>query len=566
MPPRFSYGLSELTLFANHWDSQRRTSPCEAACPAGVTIQKLNTLVKQNQMGQALQFLRSRNPFAAVTGRVCSHACETACNRNHFDEGLSIRALERYASDYADVAGFTPLKKRESTGKKIAVIGSGPAGMTCAYFSALLGHAVTVFEASSSLGGMPRMGIPDFRLPKHVLDREIEQILALGITAKMNIRIGRDVTLDSILAEYDACLIAAGAWKERVPDVPGVEMAVSGLAFLRQANAGHRNSIGTKVVIVGGGGVAFDCAFTATRLGAEAVHIVCLEKAGEMCATPEDIRQGEEEGICVHNSAVVSRILGRQSETTGVEIAEVSGFGFDGNGKLAIQVSNRSLRLEADTVVLAVGAEPDIAEIDPRNMIKLTRRKTIEVDPNTLATSVDRIFAAGDIVTGPSTVAQAVGGGRRAAIAINNRFLGLTPDRGIHIGVCGDGQPSLTAHPGTTEQHVVKYGEMMNLDFFKKENRHQTIRLPVSSSVTSFDEIDKGFGVDEALAEADRCFHCGHCQLCGNCVDDCPGYVLEMTVNGPKVAHPEECWHCGNCRISCPSAAVAYEFPISMMI
>ena len=566
MPPRFSYGLSEPSLFANHLDFQRRTSPCEAACPAGVPIQKLNTLVKQDRAAQALQFLRSRNPFSAVTGRVCAHACEKACNRNHFDEGLSIRALERYASDHVDLADVTPPKKRENTGRKIAVIGSGPAGMTCAYFSALLGHAVTVFEASSSLGGIPRAGIPDFRLPKHVLDREIAQILALGITAKTNIPIGRDITLDSIIAEYDACLVAAGAWKERIPDVPGVELAVSGLAFLRQANAGRRNGIGTKVVIIGGGGVAFDCAFTARRLGAAEVHIVCLEKAGEMCATAEDIRQGEEEGICVHNSAVVSRILGLQSKTSGVEIAEVSKFRFDGNGKLAVQVSNRGVRLEADSVILAVGADPDVGEIDPHNRISLTRRKTIEVDPDTMATSVDRVFAAGDIVTGPGTVAQAVGGGRLAAIAMNNRFLGLTPGQGVYIGVRGDGPPSLRTYPGTTEQHVVKYGEMLNLDFFNKKSRHRTIRLPVSSSAGSFEETDKGFGEAEALAEAERCFHCGHCQLCGNCVEDCPGYVLEMTVDGPKVSHPEECWHCGNCRISCPSAAVAYEFPVSMMV
>ncbi|OFZ88214.1 MAG: hypothetical protein A2V78_03395 [Betaproteobacteria bacterium RBG_16_64_18] len=566
MPPRFSYGLSAPTLFAGDLDFQRRTSPCEAACPAGVPIQMLNTLVKQSELAQALKFLRSRNPFSAVTGRVCSHACEAACNRNHFDEGLSIRALERYASDHADFADHTLLRPRESTGRKIAIIGSGPAGMTCAYFSALLGHAVTVFEASSFLGGMPRAGIPDFRLPKDVLDREMGQILALGITAKTNIRVGRDVTLDSIVAEYDACLVAAGAWKERIPDLPGVEMAISGLAFLKQANTGQRNGIGRKVVIIGGGGVAFDCAFTARRLGATEVHVVCLEKAGEMCATPDDIRQGEEEGIRVHNGAVVSRILGRKSNTAGVEIAEVSEFGFDVNGRLAVKISDRGVCLEADAVVLAAGAEPDIAELDPHGRIRLTGRKTIEVDPATLATSVDRVFAAGDVVTGPGTVAQAVGGGRLAAIAMDNRLLGLTPGQRVHIGVGGDGRPSMRTCAATTEQHVVKFGEMMNLDFYKTNDRRPTIRLPVSSSAMSFEESDKGFGETEALAEAERCFHCGQCQLCGNCVEDCPGYVLEMTVDGPKVAHPEECWHCGNCRISCPSAAVAYEFPISMMV
>ncbi len=562
MPPRFSYALTELTLFANHLEFQRRTSPCEAACAAGVPIQKLNALVKQNRIAQALQFLRSRNPFSAVTGRVCSHPCETACNRNNFDEGLSIRALERHASDCADLT--TP-GKQAATGKRIAIIGSGPAGMTCAYFSVLLGHAVTVFEASSVLGGMPKAGIPDFRLPKHVLDREIGHILALGVNAKTNTAVGTDVTLDAILAEYDACLIAAGAWKERTLDLPGAESALSGLAFLKQANLGQRNSIGRKVVIIGGGGVAYDCAFTARRLGATEVHIICLEKAGEMRASAEDIRQGEEEGITVHNGAAVSRILGRPA--AGVEIVQISGFDFDAHGRLAIQVrSNRRERLQADTLIAAVGVEPDIAAIDMHHRIGLTSRGTIAVDPDTMATSLERVYAAGDVVTGAGTVAQAVGGGRLAAIAINNHFLGLAPGQGLRIVVDGKGEPGLRTYPGTTQQHVVKYAEMMNLDFFEKNNRRQTVRLPVSSSVASFEECDRGLGEDEASAEAERCFHCGQCRLCGNCVQDCPGYVLVMTDQGPKVAYPEECWHCGNCRIGCPSAAVAYEFPVSMMV
>lgn len=567
MPPKFSLEMSEATIFASCLDSQKRTSPCEAACPAGMPIQKMNTLIKENRLEEALQFIRSRNPLSSITGRVCSHPCEMGCNRNEFDQGLSIRALERYPSDHADRTALSGPRKKEATGKKVAVIGSGPAGMTCAYFSALFGHEVTVFEASPFLGGMPRIGIPDFRLPKHVVDREIGQILGLGIDARTNTAVGRDVSLEFLLSQYDACLIAAGAWKERALDLPGCDMALSGFTFLKEVNLGRREHPGKSVVIIGGGGVAFDCAFTAKRLGAEEIHVICVEGPSAMCAPQDDIVQAKEEGIAIHHSSVASRVVGRQSRATGVEFSEISGFHFDDCGKLIVEPgSNPKKTLKADTVISAVGVEPDLSQIDPQNRLRTTARKTIEVHPITMATSLDRVFAAGDVVTGPSTVAQAVGGGRFAAVAINNRLMGLGPDQGIRIVVNDQGKPAFRENRGTTGQHVVKYEEMMNLDSFEKRKRPETVRLPLLKSITCLDEIDKGLRPEDATAEAERCFHCGHCQLCGNCVEDCPGYVLAMTDNGPKVVYPEECWHCGNCRISCPSAAVSYEFPISMLV
>jgi len=567
MPPKFSLEMNEATIFASCMEYQKRTSPCEAACPAGMPIQKMNTLIKENRMEEALQFIRSRNPLSSITGRVCSHPCETECNRSRFDQALSIRALERYPSDNADRTGLSIPRRNEATGKRVAVIGSGPAGMTCACFSALFGHEVTVFEASPMLGGMPRTGIPDFRLPKHVVDREVGQILGLGIDARTNTAVGRDVSLDSILSEYDACLIAAGAWKERTLDIQGADMALSGLSFLREVNLGRREIPGKRVVIIGGGGVAFDCAFTAKRLGAEEIHVICVEGPSSMCAPKDDILQAREEGVTIHHSCVASRIIGRQSKATGVEFYQISEFRFDENGKLVVQPGdNPKETLKAETVILAVGVEPDLSLIDPERRLKTTSRKTIEVHPITMATSLDKVFAAGDVVTGPSTVAQAIGGGRFAAVAINNYLMGLKPDQGIRIVVNGHGRPVFKESRGMAEQHVVKYEEMMNLDAFEKKSRAESVRLPLSKSTTSLEEIDRGLRREDGLAEAERCFHCGHCQLCGNCVEDCPGYVLAMTDNGPKVVYPEECWHCGNCRISCPSAAVSYEFPISMLV
>ena len=567
MPPKFSLELNEATVFASGLEFQKRTSPCEAACPAGMPIQKMNGFIKENRLEEALQFIRSRNPFSSVTGRVCSRPCEGGCNRGEYDERLSIRGLERHCSDHADRTGLTRPRKKEGTGKKVAVVGAGPAGMTCAYFSALFGHQVTVFEASPSLGGMPRVGIPDFRLPKPVVDREIGQILALGIDARTNTMVGKEVSLDAILSEYDACLIAAGAWKERVLDLPGADVTVSGLTFLREGNQGRREDPGKSVAVIGGGGVAFDCAFAAKRRGAKEVHVICLEGTSEMCATADDVAQAREEGIVIHNQATVSRITGRKSGGLAVEISPISGFQFDESGQLTVRKgSGPGKTLSAETVISAIGLEPDLSAIDPDHRLKLTKRKTLDVHPLTMATSIDRVYAAGDIVTGPGSVAQAVGSGRVAAVAINNRLMGLRPDLGIRVVVNDQGRLALEENPCRIEPHVVKYEEMSNLDSFEKRPRCRNIRLPLSKTIDSMEELDKGLNRDDAMAEAERCFHCGHCQLCGNCVEDCPGYVLAMTDGGPKVAYPEECWHCGNCRISCPSAAVSYEFPVSMLV
>jgi NADPH-dependent glutamate synthase beta subunit-like oxidoreductase len=556
MPPKFSLELTEATLFTDP-AAQRRTSPCEAACPAGVPIQKMNGLIQENRLEEALRFIRSRNPFSSITGRVCSRPCETGCNRNHFDEGVSIRGLERYASDHADFTGVAVARKGEATGRRIAVIGSGPAGMTCAYFSALFGHAVTVFEASSSLGGMPRCGIPEFRLPKYVVDREVGQILALGVEARTHVIVGKDVSLESLLNEYDACLIATGAWKERRLEVEGIESAISGLTLLRKANLREKRSMGKRTVVIGGGGVAFDCAFTARRLGAKEVHLLCLEGPENMCATPDDLRQAAEEGITIRHGCMVSRITGA-GKTSRVEFVGITGFSFGEDGGLTVQPGPGPVNtLDADSVVVAVGFEPDFSSIDPRGRIRITQRKTIEVHPWTMATSVDRVFAAGDAVTGPGTVSQAVGSGRLAAAGIHGRLMGLQPARRM---------PGSGERAGIAEPHVVKYEEMLNLEEFEKKGRTPTRRLPVSKSVSSLEEVDGGFGRAEAVAEAERCFHCGHCQVCGKCVEDCPGYVLAMTDSGPKVAYPDECWHCGNCRISCPSSAVSYEFPLSVLV
>jgi NADPH-dependent glutamate synthase beta subunit-like oxidoreductase/NAD-dependent dihydropyrimidine dehydrogenase PreA subunit len=567
MPPRFSKELQGKVTFPDYLSYQPRTSPCETNCPASNPIQKVNALIKESRTEEALEYLRSRNPFPGITGRVCAHPCEQTCNRSKYDEGLSIRALERFAADHADLTRIMRPGKRARSGKTLAIIGSGPAGMTCAYFSALLGHDVTVFESSPTLGGIPRIGIPDFRLPKDVVDREVGQILEVGVRARPNTTVGRDIEFDKILSDFDACLVAVGTWKEKSLDVPGSESSMSALSFLKQVNLGRRDPIGDRVVIMGGGGVAFDCAFTAKRLGALEVHVICVEEMGNLCASAEDIVQAEAEEILIHGSRMISRVLNDAGKATGIEYFKISSFQFDQRDRLSVQSpgSERGT-LSADTVISAVGVRPALKFLEGNHPFRFTLKGTLEVNPNTFATSVDGVFGAGDAVSGPSTVAQAIGSGRRAAIAIDRYFKGIrSPELG-RVAISEEGHVVIEEHVNASAPHVVAYEEILNLDFFERKQRQKTSKLLSAVSVHSFEEMDKGMRQDDASAEAGRCFHCGHCTSCGCCVSDCPGLILAMTTDGPQVAHFDECWHCGCCRIACPSACISYEFPLNMLV
>ncbi len=571
MPPKFSRQLEDKTIYTVNLEYQSRTSPCEANCPAGNPIQKMNSLVKDSHFEEALEYILARNPFPGICSRVCPHPCERECNRNNFDAGISIKALERACFDSSDMSKVRKPLKKEKTGKKVAIIGSGPAGMTCAYFLTLFGHEVTVFEAQPVLGGMPRNGIQGYRLPKDIVDREIGQILETGVRARTNTAVGKDIALNELMATHDACLIATGAWKERSLNIPGADIAIPGISFLKQINLGLNFDIGKKVVIIGGGGVAFDCAFSSRRLGASEIHIICLESKDCMRAHPEEVIQAAEEGIIIHNSQMISRILSDRGKVSGIEYYDVASFKFDQSGEPKISLaSENKYTLPADTVILAIGEVPDLEFVNTDNQYRLTKGKTLEVDPNTMVTSVKGVFAAGDAVSGASSVAQAIGSGRRAAVHIDYYLRGELADKVGNIIISPKGNIIIAQHAGSKpeqiEQHVVKFEELMNTSYFEKKNRAVARKLTTLESIQGFHEIDLGFMLDGATEEATRCFHCGHCFSCGNCVEDCPGYVLSMANGKPEVAFPKECWHCGNCRISCPCGAISYQFPLSMLV
>jgi len=566
MPPRFSKELSRPIVFGSPVDFQARTSPCEANCPAGNPIQKVHSLIKEERFGAALEYVRSRNPFPGVTGRVCNHPCENQCNRGSYDEAIGIRALERYAADHADITRVRNLLRGEKSGKKLAVIGSGPAGMTCAYFSALFGHDVTVFEGSPFLGGMPKRAIPDYRLPKYVVDREVGLILGLGVDVRTNTFVGKDIGFDDIVKEFDACLVATGMWKEKNPDIPSVGGVIGGLSFLTRVNRGDPPLLGQRVVVVGGGGVAFDCAFSARRLGTSEVHVVCVESGENMRITPEDCAQAEGEQVIVHQGHMISDVLSRKGKATGVECYRIASFQFDDSGKLTVTpASDKRIQLSADTVIMAVGLEADLPFSG--NRFEVTGKGTLKVDSSTMSTSVQKVFAAGDVVHGASTVAQAIGSGRTAAVAIHRYFTNGKPD--LHVrAVWGDeGWIDFEEGGNGPAPHVVVYEELLDTEFFEKARREPTGHVECEASIRSFNEINLGFqNKESAVREASRCFRCGHCQVCGKCAEHCPGYVLEMKEDRPVVSFPDECWHCGSCRINCPSSCISYQFPISMLV
>lgn len=557
MPPKYSKELKRLVV-SGYQKRQARSSPCEAHCPAGNRIQAMETLLKDGKPAEAHGMLLSRNPFSGITGRVCTHPCEQQCNRRKYDESVSIRALERFASDTPALVRFSPLP---DTGNKVAVIGSGPAGMTCAYFLRLMGHAVTIFEASAVLGGVPRVSIPDFRLPKNVADRECGHILSLGISAHTNVKVGKDVALAPLMEGYDACVAAVGNTAERLLNIPGREKAMPAVSFLGVSNLDRHELAGKKVVILGGGGVAFDCAFTAKRLHAASVSLVFPEAADAIKAPAEEVSQAKEEGIALYSSCLAQSI-----DEYGVKAAGISGFSFDEHGALHAQFrQGDELSLSADLVICASGLLPSLDFLNNAPVQK-SPRGHLCVDAFH-ETTLPGLFAAGDIVTGPATVASAIGDGRNAAIGIHCRLSGLTEVPELSFEKTEDGALRLSmGRPALRQdQHVVLFEEIENPAYHEHAPR-QSPPAHAQNRLLPFEEINPGFSAGQARTEAARCMHCGHCIDCGTCVERCPNYILERDEDGPFVRYPEECWHCACCRIGCPTGSIDIQFPITMLV
>ncbi|MDO5537293.1 MAG: FAD-dependent oxidoreductase [Desulfovibrionaceae bacterium] len=566
MPPRYSRELTRPVVLGPKLKEQFRTSPCEHECPAGNSIQKMQALVEKGEFTEALRYLRAKNPFPGITGRVCPHFCMDSCNREKMEGCVNTRALERASADFAE-RGAVSMRRNPDTGKKVTVIGGGPAGLTAAYFLSLLGHTVTIYESAPMLGGVARYGVPNFRLPRDVVDREVGLVLETGVRARVNTRVGVDITMDEINQRCDAVIIATGVPAENSLPIPGAEKAVRAVEYLKATCLGQSvGSVGKKVVVMGGGGVAFDCAFVARRQGAEEVHVICLEEAGKMRAPAEDLALAAREGIIIHNSATMSGIRVENDAVTGAEYYDVQEARFDEKGQLTlVPVPGGEHVIDCDTVIFAVGMKTDLGFLgENAGGLELSPRRWIKVDGEQ-RTSREGYFACGDVSAGPASIARAVGDGRRAAFAAHAYLTGEQSrvwvlDDENHI-VADDKMGS------NVEPYVVKLEDIYGIAKVEEAQPQHTMECHCPKA---FAELDGGLTREQAMLEAARCIHCGHCKSCGGCVDDCPGYVLELKPYAggerPEVCYGDECWHCANCRTSCPTGAIGFRFPLRMQV
>jgi len=539
-----------------------KLAPCEVDCPAGESIKNTTHYIKYGQFEAALESIKEENPFPGICGRVCFHPCEANCNRIQYDEGIATNALERAAFDYADSSKVIKPEKKSLTGKKVAVVGSGPAGMTCAYYLALLGHGVTVFEAQPVAGGVPRFGIPEYRLPGDVVEREVGEIADLGVDIKLNTRVGKDISFDAITGEYDACLIAAGAHLSMSLGVPGEDSSgvISGLDLLKRVSLGEKVEVGGRVAVVGGGNTAVDSARTAKRLGAGEVTIVYRRSAEEMPAFEDEVKAAEKEGIKINYLAIPVKIHSEGNKVSKFECVKAELGEKDESGRRRpVPVEGSNFTIDVDTVVTALGETLELPFVD--DTLKMAGG-VIEVD--TLGrTSVAGVYAGGDVASQSRSVVEAIASGKRAAVGIDLYLSGgdektVTPFQKDEKGALSMGR-YLSGDTVSEGKEVVSY-EDLNVAHFTEAPRSVMAELPVETRVKNFDETDLGFTREEAIAEAERCFHCGTCTLCEVCYITCPDMVVFLESDGPSFdENAEYCKSCGICIYECPRHAISWK-------
>lgn len=492
---------------------KKGTPPCKAKCPAGVDVQGYVALISQGKFKEALELIRQKNPLPAVCGRVCTHPCETECNRGKVDESIAIAALKRFVADYEASVGaeeITPAPRTRE--EKVAVIGSGPAGLTAGHDLVKMGYGVTIFEALSTPGGMLAVGIPEYRLPKKVLQTEIEAIQKLGVEIKLNSPTGKDgLTLDELWNQgYKAIFIAVGAHSSMKLDVPGEELegVYHGVSFLKDVNLGKEVKVGERVAIVGGGNVAIDAARTAFRLGSREVFIAYRRSRQEMPASEDEIEGVEQKGIKIHYLAAPLRILGKDGKVVGMECIRMELGEPDASGRRRpIPIKGSEFVIDADMVIPAIGQAPDLTFLPEDNKFQISRRGTFEVDDKSLATNIPGVFAGGDAVRGPATVIEAIAAGRKAAISIDYYLRGqsLPPEE--------EPLPTVTI-------------EDIDLREVERKNRAVMPAIPLGERARGFEEVNLGFSQEVAIDEANRCLNCGICSWCRECEKVCEAKAI----------------------------------------
>jgi formate dehydrogenase beta subunit len=506
--------MSQKLLHLNQYDD--RIAPCQQTCPAEIDIPKYIYLTKIGDYEGAVNTIRERNPLLLACGRVCPHPCENKCRRGIEDEPVSINQLKRFVADYEMNSGKRlPISCAPDTGKKVAVIGGGPAGLSNAFFLRRLGHAVTIFDAMPKLGGMIRYGIPEYRLPKEVLAWEIQGILDLGVEHKPNMKLGKDFDIGSLMAAgFDAVFLGIGAWKDYSLRVEGenLEGCYTGINFLTnfalwQQEKPHdkRPFVGKKCVVIGGGNTAIDCVRTLIRLGADEVSIVYRRTRKEMPANMVEIEAAEHEGVNFTFLAAPTRVIGdEEGKVVGLEYLKMELGEPDASGRRSpIPIEGSETVMDIDMLITAIGQGPDIFFKDESKRLdedlKVTRWNTIDsADPIALQSSIPYIFTGGDAATGADLVVSAIGAGRRAA-------------RSIHMYLTGQ---DVTAPAKTLFKNNIPVSIFESVPGLTKSPRTKMPELPVDERIKSFVEADLVISEEEALHESNRCLQC--CLICYN--------------------------------------------------
>jgi len=488
--------------------------PCRIACPAGTNVQGYVQMVKVGNYQQALNIIMERLPLPGVLGRVCPHPCENDCRRALIDSAVSIRDLKRVAADMGDLSRV-PIKIDREKEEKVAVVGSGPAGLTVAYYLRRKGFKVTIFEAKEKPGGMLRWGIPDYRLPSSVLDREIDHILGIGIELKTSMEFGRNFTLNSLREEgFQAVFLGIGT---HLPVRLGIDNETSigvidAVDFLRRVNNNSREDIGKSVVVIGGGNVAMDAARVAVRLGAHRVIVLYRRSEEEMPADKEEIKGARDEGVNFMTLAAPIRVIETKGRVAGIScIKNELGLPDKSGRRRPVPVENSNFIVDCDMIIPAIGQRLDLGSIDEK--FELTSWGTVMVDHLTMETTIPGLFAAGDAVTGPATVIEAVAAGHRAVSSIEkyletlSKGEGSSLDAGEALSFDASKQRGVDFAPLPKNPIILKRGEPVFLDPETRKN--------------SFQEVDLGFTEEAAKKEAERCINCGGCCECKLCVDAC---------------------------------------------
>ena len=485
---------------------KRGYPPCRVACPAGVNAQGYIALISQGKFKEALEVLRRTMPFAGVCGRVCTHPCEHDCERGKVDQPVAIRTLKRFMADYELKAGREKAASVERTKEeKVAIVGSGPAGLACAYDLVRQGYPVTVFESAPEAGGLLRYGIPEYRLPKEVLSNEISYIQELGVEIKTNTSV-KDLT--EIFDEgYKAIFLGTGAGISQKMGIPGENIpgVLHSLDFLRQVNFGVKVSLGSKVAIIGGGNAAVDAARVARRLGANEITVVYRRSRAEMPAIPSEIEEIEREGIKIQFLAAPVKVLSKDNRVSGIQCIRMELGAPDASGRRRpMPVKGSEFTIDVDNVIIAVGQGVDKTML-PREL-DYTGWGTLEVDPVTLQTNIDGVFAGGDVVSGPADVIAAITAGKEAAISM---------DRYLRDMDMKEGRPETVKRVKEVSKDGVRPIARNSMPTLELEKRN------------GFDEVELGFDEKTAVEEAQRCLNCAVCCECRECEKVCEAEAID---------------------------------------